>query len=114
MGEKPPEPHRDASRPLSLEDVRASAAGGDPRATRAMADIERIAPENRQKFVCNMLHRMATAQGRDQYVDPASGFTVFTASFLKKRACCGYNCRHCPHGHMNVPATQEKAVAEDW
>ncbi|RHY16560.1 hypothetical protein DYB36_009441 [Aphanomyces astaci] len=49
-----------------------------------------------------LLHRVACARGYRQYVDPGSGYTVFTALYLKDRACCGYKCRHCPWGHKNV------------
>ena len=31
-------------------------------------------------------------------VDPTTGLGVFTAGALKSGACCGLECRHCPHG----------------
>lgn len=49
------------------------------------------------------LHQAAVAAGRDTYVDPGSGYCVFTSAALKKRPCCGNRCRHCPWGHKNVP-----------
>lgn len=49
------------------------------------------------------LHRYAVAQQRDTYIDPASGYSVFTQTYLKRKPCCGNGCRHCPHGHINVP-----------
>ena len=50
------------------------------------------------------IHRKAVALGRDSYIDPQTGYMVFTALFLKRRPCCGGACRHCPHGHVNVRA----------
>jgi hypothetical protein len=44
----------------------------------------------------------ALAAGCDQYVDPKTGYTVFTAKYLQQRQCCGNKCRHCPHGWVNV------------
>lgn len=50
------------------------------------------------------LHALACAAGKSSYRDPATGYTVFTAEFHKKRGkCCGSGCRHCPFDHVNVP-----------
>ena len=51
------------------------------------------------------MHRAAlrTQPPRDTYIDPDTGYSVFTQAFLKRRPCCGNGCRHCPWGHMNVP-----------
>lgn len=49
------------------------------------------------------LHRVACDTGCDTYIDPASGYQVLTSKALLKRgACCGNSCRHCPYGHINV------------
>jgi hypothetical protein len=43
-------------------------------------------------------HDAAVARGQDGYVDPLSGFFVFTSTFLRDRgSCCGSGCRHCPY-----------------
>lgn len=43
------------------------------------------------------LHAEACADRRPTYTDPATGYTVFTAHYLKQRGfCCGSGCRHCP------------------
>lgn len=43
-------------------------------------------------------HERAVTEGRTVYVDPVSGLTVMTASFLAARGyCCGSGCRHCPY-----------------
>ena len=44
-------------------------------------------------------HDRAVAAGEPGYVDPDSGFFVFTAAELLARGeCCGSGCRHCPYG----------------
>jgi len=44
------------------------------------------------------LHARACASGRPTYTDPATGYDVFTANFLRQRGyCCGSGCRHCPY-----------------
>lgn len=49
-------------------------------------------------------HREAVETGRDTYVDPDTGYSVFTESFLAARGyCCESRCRHCPYGHDAVP-----------
>ncbi|MGA9114768.1 MAG: DUF5522 domain-containing protein [Candidatus Dormiibacterota bacterium] len=43
-------------------------------------------------------HDSAVAAGRLTYVDPPTGFLVFTSSALLARGyCCGSGCRHCPY-----------------
>ena len=38
------------------------------------------------------------ASEADYYIDPATGFLVFTAAYLLRRGyCCGNGCRHCPY-----------------
>jgi hypothetical protein len=44
-------------------------------------------------------HRRAVREGRDTYIDPMSGYAVFTAlSHTKRGHCCKSGCRHCPYG----------------
>jgi iron complex transport system substrate-binding protein len=44
------------------------------------------------------LHARACASRQPTYVDPATGYDVFTANFLRCRGyCCGSGCRHCPY-----------------
>jgi Family of unknown function (DUF5522) len=42
-------------------------------------------------------HREAMARGDSGYIDPISGYFVFTAAYLAERACCDCGCRHCPY-----------------
>jgi len=49
------------------------------------------------------LHRFASSEGLDTYIDPTTGYQVLTSdALLKKGKCCGNSCRHCPYGHINV------------
>ena len=42
-------------------------------------------------------HGVAVEANTPTYVDPVSGFSVFTAAFLARRGeCCESGCRHCP------------------
>jgi hypothetical protein len=44
-------------------------------------------------------HDEAVRRGDDQYLDPRTGYPVFTSDFLVRRGtCCGSGCRHCPYG----------------
>ena len=52
-------------------------------------------------------HKAACATNSSSYVDPTTGYRVFTEDALLRRGrCCGNGCRHCPYGHCNV--------AKDW
>ena len=52
-------------------------------------------------------HRAATCNGQKTYVDPQTGYNVFTAkTLLGKFICCGNDCRHCPYAHFNVSANR--------
>lgn len=43
-------------------------------------------------------HDQAVGAGRPVYVDPHTGYIVFTAPALLARGhCCGSGCRHCPY-----------------
>jgi hypothetical protein len=43
-------------------------------------------------------HDRAVAAGEDTYVDPATGYSVFTRAYLLERGtCCDSGCRHCPY-----------------
>lgn len=43
-------------------------------------------------------HAEAVRAGWASYVDPATGYAVFTAESLRSLGgCCGNGCRHCPY-----------------
>ena len=46
------------------------------------------------------LHKTAIENSQSTYIDPKSGYKVFTSKELLKRPCCGNICRHCPYGHV--------------
>ncbi len=49
------------------------------------------------------LHEEACARGELTYLDPESGYQVFTRlGLLERDQCCGAGCRHCPFGHEQV------------
>ena len=53
----------------------------------------------------DQLHSEACARNELSYVDPVTGFVVFTALAHKERGhCCGRACRHCPYDQEAVPA----------
>ena len=45
-------------------------------------------------------HAVASSPPRDTYIDPATGYSVFTGAYLKRRPCCGHRCRHCACGNV--------------
>jgi hypothetical protein len=43
------------------------------------------------------LHDEAVARGQMNYLDPETGYLVFTSLMLTRAGnCCGSGCRHCP------------------
>jgi cob(I)alamin adenosyltransferase len=60
------------------------------------------------------LHRRAIHEKQSTYIDPTTGFTVFTElAHLKRARCCGNMCRHCPYGYCNVKGVEARnAIAE--
>jgi len=52
-------------------------------------------------------HTIACKQKQSTYIDPQTGYSVFTEYYHQERGdCCGNQCRHCPFGHQNVPKEQ--------
>ncbi|XP_028588386.2 uncharacterized protein C1orf53 homolog [Podarcis muralis] len=55
------------------------------------------------------LHEEACAAGKHNYIDPVTGYLVFTkVAHLQRGHCCGTSCRHCPYGQMNVKDPSKK------
>lgn len=45
-------------------------------------------------------HERAVTLGESTYLDPGTGYTVFTSvSHMERGYCCGNACRHCPFSH---------------
>jgi cob(I)alamin adenosyltransferase len=75
---------------MTMNTTTSTAAVSASTTTSALVDIED-------------LHQQALAKGLTKYVDPPTGFTVFTELIhLKRGTCCGNQCRHCPYGWENV------------
>ena len=54
-------------------------------------------------------HEAACGAGAETYIDPSTGFKVFTqVGLLARGRCCGAGCRHCPYQHEAV-ATAARA-----
>ena len=77
--------------PLRLQQIR-----NDPQLAEEFEDIEDLVGGNERECI-KLLHRVAVERGHAQYIDPRTGYTVFTAGILKTRPCCGSGCRHCPY-----------------
>ncbi|XP_039870973.1 uncharacterized protein C1orf53 homolog isoform X2 [Simochromis diagramma] len=63
------------------------------------------------EMAIHRIHRLACAAKKQMYVDPSSGYKVFTEyAHLQRGKCCGSACRHCPYGQVNVkdPATKKR------
>ena len=44
------------------------------------------------------LHKKAIENNEETYIDPETGYKVFTAKYLLEREnCCNSGCRHCPY-----------------
>lgn len=53
-------------------------------------------PAARSRIIA--VHSGAVAAARDTYLDPTTGFVVFTALGLWRNGrCCRSGCRHCPY-----------------
>ena len=49
------------------------------------------------------IHNEACNAKQHMYIDPQSGFSVFTEyAHLQRGKCCGSGCRHCPYNHINL------------
>jgi hypothetical protein len=50
-------------------------------------------------------HDAAVGAGEPGYLDPETGYFVFTAAALAaKGECCESGCRHCPYGFSAIPS----------
>ena len=64
-----------------------------------------------KKSSIDELHAQACERGDESYVDPLSGYRVFTSVALSRReACCGSVCRHCPFQYENVDPVLKKQL----
>ncbi len=58
----------------------------------------RLAIDDPDRAAILAAHRDALEKGLEGYIDPVTGYWVFTAAFLWNRGyCCDSGCRHCPY-----------------
>jgi len=76
------------SRPLELKALRA-----EPDMAAKLADIEDLAAG--PAAVIRLLHTTAVRRGYGQYIDPATGFSVFTSLYLVRTSLCTMRCLPC-------------------
>lgn len=72
--------------------------------------LSRSTPMSEEEI--EQLHEAALARQSTTYVDPTTGFLVFTElAHLQRGQCCGNVCRHCPYGweHVANPAVRRPA-----
>ncbi|KAM4860330.1 uncharacterized protein C1orf53 homolog [Thomomys bottae] len=101
-------------RPQQLRSGLCSAPDGDDDGGGGSTTRRPVArPEGRELTAAERriaeLHHAACAAGQLSYVDPATGYTVFTRlAHLQRGSCCGSACRHCPYGQVNVKDPSKK------
>lgn len=84
------------------------------RTVRLKTDTQWVTASQRQRI--RLLHDVCNGEGDATYVDPESGYTVFSAfAHLRRGDCCGipadggertHRCRHCPYddaGDLRAP-----------
>nr|XP_057928352.1 uncharacterized protein C1orf53 homolog [Doryrhamphus excisus] len=67
-----------------------------------------------EELLIHRVHTEACEAKKQMYVDPSSGYKVFTEyAHLRRGTCCGSACRHCPYGQVNVkdPAMKKLTMA---
>ena len=60
------------------------------------------------------LNQEASKKQQRTYIDPQSGYRVFsTYGLLQRKDCCGCGCRHCPFGHREVSAEYRRKIHQN-
>ncbi|MHA2038428.1 MAG: cob(I)yrinic acid a,c-diamide adenosyltransferase [Promethearchaeota archaeon] len=60
-----------------------------------------------------ILHKIACDTNNPSYIDPETGFNVFTENYLHVNGtCCGSKCRHCPYDWKNVKNVSSKVNSD--
>uniref|UniRef100_A0A3Q1GCF4 Chromosome 1 open reading frame 53 n=1 Tax=Acanthochromis polyacanthus TaxID=80966 RepID=A0A3Q1GCF4_9TELE len=84
-------------------DAETRSVGGEHGAAAAAAQF------TEEDMAIHAIHREACEAKKQMYVDPSSGFKVFTEYAHRQRGkCCGSACRHCPYGQVNVKDPEKK------
>ncbi|WP_220128741.1 DUF5522 domain-containing protein [Bdellovibrio sp. KM01] len=54
--------------------------------------------ESKEQQEIDRLHEQACSEGKLFYIDPKTGYQVFTElNHIKRGHCCNSGCRHCPY-----------------
>jgi hypothetical protein len=89
-----------------------------PTARNASQSIRSISQQiDKNEINWTKAHDDAVKLGKEVYVDPTTGYQVFTSiSLMKKGYCCGNVCRHCPFNYENVGKTKPemKAIVQEY
>ncbi|XP_008282976.1 uncharacterized protein C1orf53 homolog [Stegastes partitus] len=89
-----------------IDGVRRSAAGTRSAGGEHAAAAAKFTEED---MAIHAIHREACEAKKQMYVDPSSGYKVFTEYAHRQRgSCCGSACRHCPYGQVNVKDPAKK------
>ena len=60
------------------------------------------------------LDQEASKKQQRTYIDPQSGYRVFTTyGLLQRKDCCGCGCRHCPFGHREVSDDYRQKIRQN-
>ncbi|XP_038205274.1 uncharacterized protein C1orf53 homolog [Arvicola amphibius] len=114
LGRLPPRAEGFRQQPSStLSSASERACGGSAPSSRGAPEGEPRLPASQELTAAERhiarLHQAACAAGQLSYVDPTTGYVVFTRlAHLQRGACCGSACRHCPYGQVNVKDPSKK------
>ncbi|KAK7888607.1 hypothetical protein WMY93_024167 [Mugilogobius chulae] len=89
----------------------ADSRGGEETEKRGGAREGESCSISEEEWTIHRIHREACEAQKQMYVDPGSGYKVFTEFAHHRRGrCCGSACRHCPFGQVNVkdPALKKR------
>ena len=77
----------------------------------AQADVDVTATNAKEIEDIEEVHMCAVRKGELQYIDPATGYQVFSQLASSQRGyCCGSGCRHCVYDHVNVKPERKAKI----
>ena len=77
----------------------------------AQADADATATNTKEIVDIEEVHMCAVRKGELQYIDPVTGYQVFTQLASSQRGyCCGSGCRHCVYDHVNVKPERKAKI----
>eukprot|EP00066_Takifugu_rubripes_P024068 XP_011613334.1 PREDICTED: uncharacterized protein C1orf53 homolog [Takifugu rubripes] len=99
-------PAEESSEPVKSSERSADSSAAEPLTGSSNAGAEHRPPGRgftEEELAIHRLHTQACQARQQMYVDPSSGYKVFTEhAHLQRGKCCGSACRHCPYGQVNV------------